>query len=61
MNNSQDVLKQNIDNIEHLVGSNIELIIRDISIGKTTPLDAAIVYIEGLANKDMIDRDILNL
>jgi spore germination protein KA len=59
MNISQNVLKQNIDNIKHLVGSNNMLILRDISIGKKTPVDAAIVYIEGLANKDMIDRDIL--
>ena len=59
MNNSQDVLNQNVDNIKHLVGSNSQLVIRDISIGKKNSVDAAIVYIEGLANKDMIDRDIL--
>lgn len=34
MNNLQDVLKQNLDYIKHLVGSNNELIIRAISIGK---------------------------
>lgn len=60
MNNLQDVLKQNLDYIKHLVGSNNELIIRAISIGKKTPIDAAVVYINGLVNKDMLDRDILN-
>jgi spore germination protein KA len=59
MNNSENVLKQKVDNIKHLVGSNNELVIRNISIGKKTPLDATIVYIDGLANKDVIDNDIL--
>jgi spore germination protein KA len=59
MNNSENVLRQNVDNIKHLVGINNELVIRNISIGKKTPLDATIVYIDGLAKKDMIDNDIL--
>lgn len=59
MNNSENVLKQNVDNIKHLVGCNNELVIRNISIGKKTPIDATIVYIDGLAKKEMIDSDIL--
>ena len=59
MSNSHNVLKQNVQNIKDLLGNNNELIIRDITIGKKTPINAVIIYVNGLANEDLIDRDIL--
>ena len=53
-------LNDNITNIKNQFGSQNELIIRNLVIGKNSSLDAAIIYINGLVNKDMIDRDILN-
>ncbi len=54
------IIKYNIDTIKTLMGNNNDLIIKDFIIGKNDYLDAAIIYMNGLANKDIIDRDILN-
>jgi spore germination protein KA len=53
-------LDDNISNIKDQLGTQNELIIRNLVIGQNSCLDAAIIYINGLVNKDMIDRDILN-
>lgn len=52
-------LQQNIDKIKNLVGSKNELVIKDFIIGKKNSIEAAIVYINGLSNKELIDSDIL--
>lgn len=41
------------------IGKKNPVIIKDFYIGKTEPLNASIIYINGLSNKDIIDRDIL--
>lgn len=41
-------------------GMQSQIFIKDILIGQSNPIRACIVYVNGLANKDVIDRDILN-
>ena len=53
-------LNDNINNIKSQLGTQNELVIRNLVIGKNGGVEAAIIYINGLVNKDMIDRDILN-
>ncbi|GIM28253.1 spore germination protein [Clostridium polyendosporum] len=60
MYDNQGDIKYNIGNIKNLIGDKNELVIRNLIIGKKNCLEAAIIYMNGLANKDMIDRDILN-
>lgn len=59
MNNEQNILQQNIDALKDLLGSKNELIIKRFDIGKKSSIEGAIIYINGLSNKDLIDRDIL--
>ncbi|HEY8805040.1 MAG TPA: spore germination protein [Clostridium sp.] len=53
-------LNENINNIKKLLGTQNESVIRNFIIGRGNYLEAAIIYMDGLAKKDMIDRDILN-
>ena len=53
-------LNDNISNIKNQFGNQNELVIRNLFIGENSGVEAAIIYINGLVNKDMIDRDILN-
>lgn len=53
-------IQSNIDKIKNLTGNMEQLITRELIVGKKSFIDAAIVYIDGLADKDIIDRDILN-
>lgn len=53
-------LDNKINSILQSCGNNQEVIIRRFSIGKDTPLDAALIYKDGLVNQDIINRDILN-
>jgi len=53
-------LEDNINDIKKQIGTQNELVIRNLVIGQNSRLEAAIIYINGLVNKDMIDRDILN-
>lgn len=50
----------NIETIAGIIGNKEQLVIREILIGNKEYLEAAIIYMNGLANKDLIDRDILN-
>lgn len=49
-----------INNIKKLLGNKSELVVKNIFIGEKNYLKAAIIYLNGLANKDIINRDILN-
>lgn len=60
IDNFNNIIDINITNIKNLLGNSGEILVRKISIGKITSIDAAIIYINGLVNKDMINRDILN-
>jgi spore germination protein KA len=50
---------EQINFIQSEIGKKNPIIIKNFYIGKTEPLNATIIYINGLANKDIIDRDIL--
>jgi len=53
-------LDQRIDNIVNEVGKISPLIVKRFYVGKTHPIEAALLYVNALASKDIIDRDILN-
>lgn len=53
-------MNDNISNIKNQLGNQNELVIRYLTIGKKSCLEAAIIYMNGLVNKDMIGRDILS-
>lgn len=48
-----------INFIQSEIGKKNPIVMKNFYIGKTEPLNATIMYINGLANKDIIDRDIL--
>ncbi|MFL0196773.1 spore germination protein [Clostridium sp. WILCCON 0269] len=52
-------INDNIQNIKNLLGKQTELIIRNLLIGNKNSLEAAIIYVNGLTDKNIIDRDIL--
>ncbi|MBU3188056.1 spore germination protein [Clostridium bowmanii] len=52
-------LNEQINFITNEIGKKKPVIIKKIYLGKTQPLNAAILYINGLSNKDIITRDIL--
>ena len=43
-----------------LCGSNQQIIIRKFHVGKVNPIEAILLYKDGLVNQDIINRDILN-
>ncbi len=53
-------LKENLDLINNKIGKNNIVVTKSLLIGKEEELEGAIIYINGLASKDMIDRDVLN-
>lgn len=53
-------LKQNIDFITSELGMKSSIVVKSFFIGSDQPLDAAIIYISGLVEKNTIDRDILS-
>ncbi|MBE6066004.1 spore germination protein [Clostridium cochlearium] len=53
-------IEENINIIINELNNNSELIIKRFLIGIKNPIDVAIIYINGLVNSDLINRDILN-
>jgi spore germination protein KA len=53
-------LKGNIELIRNGLGKQSPIVVKNFYIGLGEPLDAAIVYVNGISNKDIIDRDVLN-
>ncbi|MBU3184690.1 spore germination protein [Clostridium estertheticum] len=53
-------LNGNIDLIRNGLGKQSPIVVKHFYIGSDQPLEAAIIYINGIADKDIIDRDILN-
>ncbi|GAA0179783.1 spore germination protein [Clostridium sediminicola] len=49
----------NIDLIINEIGSKSPITVKHFFIGNEEVLDAVLIYVEGLVNKEMIDRDIL--
>lgn len=60
MSIKQGDINYSIDNIKKLVGNVEELVVRNFIVGKGFYIELALIYINGLANNDIIDRDILN-
>jgi len=60
MSSKKYSLNESINNIKKLLGTQNESVIRNFIIGRGNYLEAAIIYMDGLVKKDMIDRDILN-
>lgn len=53
-------INENIELIREGLGKQSPMVVKHFYIGMDQPLEAAIVYVNGLANKDIIDRDVLN-
>ncbi len=53
-------LKENLDLINDRIGKNNIVVTKSLLIGNEEQLEGAIVYINGLASKDIIDRDVLH-
>lgn len=53
-------LNGNIELIREGLGVQSPIVVKYFYIGIDQPLEAAIIYVNGIANKDVIDRDILN-
>ncbi|EJO5346363.1 spore germination protein [Clostridium botulinum] len=53
-------LQEKLDLINNTIGKNNIVITKSLLIGNEDPIEGAIVYINGLASKDIIDRDVLN-
>ncbi|EPY2307715.1 spore germination protein, partial [Clostridium sporogenes] len=54
-----NALQDKINSIKTLVGEKNNLIIKDFIVCKKSNMEAALLYINGLANSETIDRDIL--
>ncbi|BAH07586.1 spore germination protein [Clostridium kluyveri] len=52
-------INNTIENIKNLLGEQTELVIRELLIGNKNFLEAAVVYVNGLTDKNIMDRDIL--
>lgn len=59
MNNKFSSLEESINIFNGKLGLKNPTIIKKFFIGKIRPIQAAILYIDGIINKDIIDRDIL--
>ncbi|HEY8892119.1 MAG TPA: spore germination protein [Clostridium sp.] len=53
-------LDGNIDLIRNGLGKQSSMVVKHFYIGRDQPLEAAIIYVNGITDKDIIDRDILN-
>lgn len=53
-------LKENLDLINDRIGKNNIVVTKSLLIGNEEQLEGAIIYINGLASKDIIDRDVLH-
>lgn len=53
-------ISNEIDEIKNLIGDNDQLITRSLIIGKESFIEATILYVSGLADKNIIDRGILS-
>ncbi|MBU3114138.1 spore germination protein [Clostridium lacusfryxellense] len=53
-------LSRNIELVRNGLGKQSPMVVKHFYIGIDQPLEAAIIYVNGITNKDVIDRDILN-
>lgn len=57
--NSTNEFEENIKTFISEIGDNNKVVVKRLLIGKINPVKAAIIYVNGLVNRDVIDRDIL--
>lgn len=60
MDNKEYNINNNVTNIKKLLGEQNEVVVRNLLIGKNNCIEAVIIYLNGLINKNIIDRDILS-
>jgi len=53
-------IKERSSEFKKLLGSTPNVVIKELLLGLEQPLEAAVVYIDGLVNNDIVDRDLLN-
>ncbi|MEN6462093.1 MAG: spore germination protein [Syntrophomonas sp.] len=53
------VLDNNLTNIRNILGQSSDVIIHKMKLGPEKTLDAAIIYIDGLVDKNLVNQDIL--
>ncbi|MCB2295036.1 spore germination protein [Clostridium algoriphilum] len=53
-------IESKINNIRDVLGPSAPIKVKNISIGKDPSIQGAIIYIDGLVDKNIINRDILN-
>lgn len=59
INDRECNLKNYIELIKREIGPKSLIVIKDILVGRGQPIEIALIYVEGLVNTDLIDRDIL--
>lgn len=52
-------LHQNIEEISKALGNQSQVIVRNFYLGRGKPVNAAVIYLDGLVNKDSIENNIL--
>ncbi|WP_160678277.1 spore germination protein [Clostridium sp. C8-1-8] len=52
-------LQENIDNLKNIFGQNTDVVFREFSFGNNKQIKAAIIYVEGLAEKTIINDIIM--
>lgn len=52
-------LEENLRRIKVFLGENADMVFRRFSLGSEPPVPAAIIFVEGLADKDVISRELL--
>jgi len=52
-------LEDNLKNIKDILGESSDIIIREMKISSNANVDAAVIYIDGLVDRDLVSRDIL--
>lgn len=55
-----DSLNENMEKINQIIGSNADLIIRNISIGRSNAKPAVVFYFDNIVDSHHVDRDIIN-
>ncbi len=52
-------LKKNLEEIKHKLGNSTDVVIRKFVMGKENSHEGALIYIDGLVDKDMVHRQVL--
>lgn len=52
-------LNQNIEEISRMLGNQDQIIVRSFYLGRGMPINAAIIYLDGLVNQDSVENNVL--